>query len=97
MITHKLWTLPAGDMMLAVGGQIRKEVLENNNQNARLDTYNLTTSSAFGKHTVKGRVLREVQAPVTEDLEVNVSGRYDDYSEGFSQLLAPSSAPSTRR
>ena len=84
-VTHKLWTLPAGDVMLAVGGQIRKEVLENNNQNARLDTYSLTTSSAFGKHTVKAAFF-EVQAPITEDLEVNVSGRYDDYSEGFSHF-----------
>ncbi len=84
-VTHKLWTLPAGDMMLAVGGQIRKEVLENNNQNARLDTYNLTTSSAFGKHTVKAAFF-EVQAPITKQLEANVSGRYDDYSEGFSHF-----------
>jgi iron complex outermembrane receptor protein len=84
-ITHKLWTLPAGDMMLAIGGQIRKEVLENNNQNARLDTYNLTTSSAFGKHTVKAAFF-EVQAPITSQVEANVSGRYDDYSEGFSHF-----------
>lgn len=84
-ITHKLVTLPAGDAMIAIGGQIRKEVLENNNQNARLDTYNLTTSSAFGKHTVKAAFF-EVQAPITEQLEANVSGRYDDYSEGFSHF-----------
>ncbi|MBO9708434.1 MAG: TonB-dependent receptor [Caulobacter sp.] len=84
-ITKRLWTLPGGDMMLAVGGQIRKEVLENNNQNARLDTYNLTTSSAFGKHTVKAAFF-EVAAPVLDTLELNVSGRYDDYSEGFSHF-----------
>jgi iron complex outermembrane receptor protein len=84
-ITHKLWTLPGGDMMLAVGGQIRKEVLENNNQNARLDTYGLTTSSAFGKHTVKAGFF-EILAPVVDKLEINLSGRYDDYSEGFSHF-----------
>ena len=84
-ITHKLWTLPGGDMMLALGAQIRKEVLENNNQNARLDTWTLSTASAFGKHTVKAGFF-EIAAPVLDTLEVNVSGRYDDYSEGFSHF-----------
>lgn len=84
-ITKKLWALPGGDMMLAVGAQARKEVLENNNQNVRLDTYGLTTSSAFGKHTVKAAFF-EVAAPVLDTLELNVSGRYDDYSEGFSHF-----------
>ncbi len=31
---------------------MRQEELVSNNQNAKLDTYTLTTSSAFGKHTV---------------------------------------------
>ena len=84
-VTKSLWTLPGGDMQLALGGQIRKETLVNNNQNERLDTYTLTTSSAFGEHTVMAGYF-EVLAPVTEDLEINVSGRYDDYSEGFSHF-----------
>lgn len=84
-ITKRLWALPGGDMMLAVGAQARKEVLENNNQNVRLDTYGLTTSSAFGKHTVKAAFF-EVAAPVLDTLELNVSGRYDDYSEGFTNF-----------
>lgn len=84
-ITKSLWTLPGGDMQLALGGQIRKEVLENNNQNARLDTWTLSTASAFGKHTVKAAFF-EVAAPVLDTLELNVSGRYDDYSEGFSHF-----------
>jgi iron complex outermembrane receptor protein len=57
-ITKTLWDLPGGDMQLAVGGQIREEELVNNNQNAKLDTYTLTTSSAFGKHTVSAGYLR---------------------------------------
>jgi iron complex outermembrane receptor protein len=61
-ITKTLWTLPGGDMQLAFGAQIRKEVLVNNNQNAKLDTYGLTTSSAFGKHTVKAGYLRSRRA-----------------------------------
>jgi len=81
-ITKRLWTLPGGDMQLAVGGQIRREELENNNQNARLDTWTLTTSSAFGKHTVSAGYF-EVLAPVLDKVELNVSGRYDHYSEGY--------------
>ena len=81
-ITKRLWTLPGGDMQLALGAQIRREELENNNQNARLDTWTLTTSSAFGKHTVSAGYF-EVLAPVLDTLEVNVSGRYDHYSEGY--------------
>ena len=84
-ITKSLWALPGGDMQLAIGGQIRKEVLVNNNQNARLDTWTLSTASAFGKHTVKAAFF-EVAAPVLDTLELNVSGRYDDYSEGFSHF-----------
>jgi iron complex outermembrane receptor protein len=84
-ITKSLWTLPGGDMQLALGAQIRKEKLENNNQNAKLDTYSLTTSSAFGEHTVKAGYF-ELLAPVLNQLEINVSGRYDDYSEGFSHF-----------
>lgn len=84
-VTKSLWALPGGDMQLALGAQIRKETLVNNNQNARLDTYTLTTSSAFGEHTVAAGYF-ELLAPVTDDLEINVSGRYDDYSEGFSHF-----------
>lgn len=84
-VTKRLWALPGGDMQLAVGAQVRKEKLENNNQNAKLDTYTLTTSSAFGEHTVSA-VYAELLAPVLDNLEVNLGGRYDDYSEGFSHF-----------
>jgi iron complex outermembrane receptor protein len=84
-ISKKLLTLPGGDLQLAVGGQVRREELENNNQNVNLDTYNLTTSSAFGKHTVSAGYF-ELDAPILKQLEVNASGRYDHYSEGFSHF-----------
>jgi len=84
-VTHALLTLPGGDLMLGLGGQIRKEKLENNNQNAKLDTYTLTTSSAFGQHTVSAGYF-ELNAPILKQLEVDASGRYDHYSEGFSHF-----------
>nr|WP_294812123.1 TonB-dependent receptor [uncultured Sphingomonas sp.] len=84
-VTKQLFDLPGGPLMVAVGGQVRHEELENNNQNAALDTYSLTTSSAFGKHTVSAGYF-EIQAPILDVLEVNASGRYDHYSEGFGRF-----------
>jgi iron complex outermembrane receptor protein len=81
-ITKALMTLPGGDLQVAVGGQIRHEKLTNNNQNAKLDTWTLTTSSAFGEHTVKAGYF-EIDAPVLKQLDLTASGRYDSYSEGF--------------
>ncbi len=82
-ITKRLAELPGGPLMVAIGGQVRHEELENNNQNAALDTWTLTTSSAFGKHTVSAGYF-EIAAPVLDILEINAAGRYDHYSEGFS-------------
>ncbi|UIJ46986.1 TonB-dependent receptor [Sphingomonas cannabina] len=81
-VAKKLFDLPGGPLQLAVGGQVRHEELENNNQNAALDTYGLTTASAFGKHTVSAAYF-EIDAPVLKQVELNLSGRYDHYSEGF--------------
>ncbi|MHA6722306.1 TonB-dependent receptor domain-containing protein [Sphingomonas sp. RS2018] len=84
-ITKRLADLPGGPLQIAIGGQVRREKLENNNQNAALDTYALTTSSAFGEHTVSAAYF-EIGAPVLDVLDVNVSGRYDHYSEGFGRF-----------
>lgn len=84
-LSGELMDLPGGPLQLAVGGQVRYEMLENNNQNAALDTYGLTTASAFGSHTVSA-AYAELDAPILDSLDVNVSGRYDHYSEGFSHF-----------
>lgn len=84
-ISKALMELPGGTLQLAVGGQVRHEELENNNQNAALDTYGLTTASAFGSHTVSAAYF-ELDAPVVRELELTASGRYDHYSEGFSHF-----------
>lgn len=84
-ITKDLFALPGGTLQAAVGGQVRREKLTNRNQNAALDTYGLTTSSAFGEHTVSAAYF-EIDAPIFNQLDVNVSGRYDHYSEGFSHF-----------
>ncbi|RYD60734.1 MAG: TonB-dependent receptor, partial [Sphingomonadales bacterium] len=84
-VTKTLFELPGGPLQVAVGGQVRHEELENNNQNAALDTYALTTASAFGKHTVSAAYF-EIDAPIVKQLEASVSGRYDHYSEGFNHF-----------
>ena len=84
-VSGELAELSGGPLQLAVGGQVRRETLENNNQNAALDTYGLTTSSAFGAHTVYA-AFGEIDAPLLTLLDVNLSGRYDHYSEGYGRF-----------
>lgn len=84
-IAKSLFALPGGDLQVAIGGQIRRETLNNRNQNPTLDTYNLNTSSAVGRRTIKAAFF-EIQAPVLDSLEINASGRYDSYSDGFSNF-----------
>lgn len=81
-LSRTLFTLPGGDVKLAVGGQFRRESLTNNTRNPNLDTYNLNTSAAYGRHSVVAGYF-ELDAPVLNVLDVNLSGRYDHYSEGF--------------
>jgi iron complex outermembrane receptor protein len=83
-IGKSLFDLPGGPLQFAVGGQVRREVEENNSLNPNLDRY-ANTSAAFGKHTVVAGYF-EVNAPILDTLEVNASGRYDHYSEGFSHF-----------
>ena len=84
-LSRRLFDLAGGTAQLAIGGQLRAEKLENRNQNAALDTYGLTTASAFGQHTVSAAYF-EVDAPVFKPLDINISGRYDHYSEGFGKF-----------
>ncbi|OYW97986.1 MAG: TonB-dependent receptor, partial [Caulobacter vibrioides] len=83
-LSKSLMELAGGPLMIAVGGQVRHETLENNSLNENLDRY-ANTSAAFGSHTVSAAFF-ELNAPVLDTLEVNVSGRYDHYSEGFGRF-----------
>ena len=83
-VAKDLFELPGGMLQFAVGGQVRRETQENNSINPNLDRY-ANTSAAFGKHTVAAGYF-EVNAPILTTLEVNGSGRYDHYSEGFSHF-----------
>ena len=83
-VSKDLFQLPGGVMQLAVGGQVRRETLENNSLNPNLLNY-ANTAAAFGRHTVSAAYF-ELNAPIVDQLEVNASGRYDHYSEGFSHF-----------
>ena len=84
-ISHAFFDLPGGPLQVSVGGQVRREVLVNNSRNPNLATYGLNPVSASGKHTVSAGYF-EVDAPVLDMLDLNASGRYDHYSEGFSHF-----------
>jgi iron complex outermembrane receptor protein len=63
---------------------VRRETLDNPGTNPDLLNYS-NTAAAFGKHTVSAGYF-ELNAPIVKQFEVNASGRYDHYSEGFSHF-----------
>ena len=83
-ISKELMELPGGKAQLAIGGQVRHEVEVTNSLNPKLENY-ANTAAAFGSHTVSAAYF-ELGAPVLPQLELNASGRYDHYSEGFSHF-----------
>jgi iron complex outermembrane receptor protein len=90
-VSRALFPLPGGDAQIAVGGQYRKEKLTNRSANPNLDVPGLSTAQAYGNRDVWAGFF-EVNLPVLESLDVTGSGRYDDYSEGFSHFSPKVSA-----
>jgi len=81
-LLKSVMSLPGGDLNVGAGFQIRRETLMNRNQNADLSYYALNTSSAQGRQTVTAGFF-EIDAPFLKTLDLNVSGRYDHYSQGY--------------
>ena len=81
-LIKSLMTLPGGDLNIGAGFQLRRETLMNRNQNADLSYYGLNTSSAQGRQTVTAGFF-EVDMPFARSFDLNVSGRYDHYSQGY--------------
>ena len=77
--------LAGGDLNVGAGFQIRRETLMNRNQNRDLSYYGLNTSSARGAQTVTAGFF-EIDAPFLREVDINVSGRYDNYSQGYSRF-----------
>lgn len=83
-ISHQFFELPGGPLQIAIGGQVRRETLDNPGLNPDRENY-ANTAAAFGRHTVTAGYF-ELSAPVLTTLEISASGRYDHYSEGFSHF-----------
>jgi iron complex outermembrane recepter protein len=90
-VSRSLFALPGGDVQMAVGGQYRKEKLTNNSANPNLDIPGLSTAQAYGDRSVWAGYF-EVQAPLLDSLNINLSGRYDHYSTGIGRFSPKATA-----
>jgi iron complex outermembrane receptor protein len=86
-LAHKLMELPGGALQAAAGVAYRHESINNPSANpANLAHpfdryYGVNAVGAVGARNVKS-AFYEIGAPIVEQLELNASGRYDDYSSG---------------
>lgn len=85
VIAKDLFDLPGGPLQIGVGGSLRYERVNNPSANPDNTTFGLNAVTAVGSHTVSSAYF-EVNAPVLDILEVNGSGRFDHYSEGYSNF-----------
>ncbi len=85
-ITHDLFELPGGPLQIAVGGSVRKESVNapSANPDANGPTQRYFEINAFG--SVGSRWVEspyfEIKAPILTSLNLDLSGRYDNYSSG---------------
>ncbi|WP_375420844.1 TonB-dependent receptor domain-containing protein [uncultured Sphingomonas sp.] len=84
-VTKDLFELPGGPLQLGVGGSVRYEAIDAPSANPNNQTITLNGYSANGDHWIEGAFF-ELNAPVLNILDVNLSGRYDHYSEGYSRF-----------
>jgi len=96
-LAHPLFDLAGGEVAAAVGVAYREESVNNPSANApnEIDPFDRYISvnavSVVGSRNVKSAFF-EIDAPIAEMLNVNVSGRYDDYSTGQSNFSPKVSA-----
>ena len=89
-LTGSLFKLPGGDVKLAAGISAHYEAVDAPSANPDYNgpTQRYFTLNAFGTKGER-RVYAgffEVQAPVLENLEIDLAGRYDNYSSGQSNF-----------
>ncbi len=86
-VSKPLFDLPGGPVVLGVSGAIRYESLydpsANDDANGIYQRYTTAINpfGAIGQRNVYSAAF-EVDAPVVKQLDVNISGRYDNYSSG---------------
>lgn len=87
ILSRALFQLPGGDLQAAVGVAYRHEAIDDKSANPEnlahpYDRYfTINAVGAVGSRNVASGFF-EIGAPIIDQLEVNVSGRYDDYSSG---------------
>lgn len=91
ILGRDLFDLPGGPLQAAVGLAYRKESIDDASANPEnlahpYDRYfTINAVGAIGSRNVKSAFF-EIGAPVIDQLELNASGRYDDYSSGQSNF-----------
>ncbi|MDB5455272.1 MAG: TonB-dependent receptor [Caulobacter sp.] len=93
--TRQFGELAGGPIGVAFGGQFRYEATDDPNINPFGDTQGLGAAQTRGNRTVAS-LYGEVGLPVIENLEFNLSGRYDHYSDvggNFSPKVAAKWTP----
>jgi iron complex outermembrane receptor protein len=89
-VTAPIYKLPGGDLTVVVGGDVRYEAIDDPsaNSDAGGPTQRYFVLNAFGtkgsRDVYSGYF--EINAPILEELVLNVSGRYDSYSSGQSNF-----------
>jgi iron complex outermembrane receptor protein len=88
--THPLWTLPGGPMNFGMGFGGRYEAVQDPNINPGNEFQGLGQATTNGYRTVANFYL-ELDMPVIETVDLNLSGRYDHYSD-FGDAFSPKAA-----
>ncbi|CAN5161075.1 TonB-dependent receptor [soil metagenome] len=78
--SRSVFALPGGDAQLGLGGEFRYESTKDPALNPVNDAQGLGNARTEGEHTVAS-AFAELGMPVLDNLEVNLSGRYDHYSD----------------
>lgn len=77
---REVFALPGGSAGLAVGAQFRHEAQNDPTLNPNFEFQGLGNAHTKGSRDVSG-VYAELDAPLLQSLEVDVSGRFDHYSD----------------
>lgn len=85
--SNELMDLPGGALGFAIGAQWRYEAQRDPSLNPGSAALGLGNAKTIGRRNV-GSLYAELDAPVLESLEVDVSGRYDHYSD-FGSNFSP--------
>lgn len=91
-VSGTLFSLPAGDVGFALGGEVRKEIYEDVQSDLN-ETGNILGGgegkSSYGDRKLSA-VYTELEIPILENLTLQAAGRYEDYSDkGFASDIRP--------